>query len=53
MGKDEAGSHAAPTGASAVPVTGNPPVRRLPGHPEPLSNLGYRDTVQDLQNTGF
>jgi hypothetical protein len=35
----------------AGPVTSHPPVHRLTSHPGPLSNLSYRDAVQDLQNS--
>jgi len=36
---------------TAVPVTGHPPVHGLPGHPESLGNLGYRNPIQDRQHS--
>ncbi len=33
-----------------VGIPAQPPVHRLPGHPEPLGNLGHRQTGPDLQH---
>ena len=38
-------------GQSVFRLTGHPAVHRLPGHPEPLSDLNNRDAVKDLKNS--
>ena len=35
---------------TAVAVTSHPPVHRLAGHPETLSDLGNRNAIKDLKN---
>ena len=35
----------------ALAVSGNPPVHRLAGHPEPLGHLRNRDAVQNLKHS--